>query len=199
MADRTNLESAAASYSYLKGLFSIPAGALLVLAGLTNLGWGPLGHAWIFLVAAVATAATYVPITHFYNERYGRVTPSRRQQLRVAAATALSAVAVGAGVQIDWSLDLPVNATAASFAVVMLVYYAVTSGLRTHHRIIWGGLLLAGLAPVWAGVGSDSKINVGLLLMGVTTIVAGVFDHLALVRRFGTPGGADAQNGNASA
>ncbi len=55
----------------------------------------------------------------------------------------------------------------------MLGYYAVTIGLRPHHVVIWGALLVAGLVPAWGSVGSDAKINVGLMLMGAASIVAG--------------------------
>jgi hypothetical protein len=38
---RRNLETAAASYSYLRGLFFIPAGVLFMLTALENRGVGP--------------------------------------------------------------------------------------------------------------------------------------------------------------
>ena len=99
------------------------------------------------------------------------------------------------GAQMDWFLHLPVNATAASFALIMLAYYAFIVGLRAHHMIIWGALLLAGLAPLWDG-GRETKINVGLLLMGVATIATGIFDHGALKRSFRPPTGLNLENGN---
>lgn len=196
---RKDLESAAANYWYLRGLLSIPVGFLFILAGLSNLEWGPLGHIWVFWVSVLVAGAAYLGITRYYNETYGRVTPSTRQQVRAAGATVISVVVVAGGVQIDWSLDLPVNATAASFALIMLAYYAVTVGLRAHHVIIWGALLVAGLLPVWGGVGPDSTINVGLLLVGVAMIATGIFDHGALRRSFRSAKGMNLENSNVGA
>ena len=96
----------------------------------------------------------------------------------------ISAVVVGAGVQIDWSLDLPTNSTAAGFALIMLLYYAVTVGARAHHVVIWGAVLVAGLLPVWGDVSQDTKSNIGLLVVGVAMIATGLLDHGSLKRSF---------------
>ena len=73
-----------------------------------------------------------------------------------------------------WSLDLPVNAIAVTFAVLMLITYEVGVGLKPHHVIIWGTLLVVGALPVWNG--SDPS-NIGLVLAGVAVAASGVFDH----------------------
>ncbi len=52
--ERTRLESAATDYTYLRGLFGIPIGLTFILAALGNVGWGPLDHAWVFLVCLAA-------------------------------------------------------------------------------------------------------------------------------------------------
>ncbi|MFC4610456.1 hypothetical protein ACFO9E_22010 [Streptomyces maoxianensis] len=195
--ERRNLESAAAIYYYLRGLLSIPVGAVIIFAGLGNLEWGPLRHAWVFMGCLLAAAAAYLLITRYYNENYGRVTLSTRAQTKGAVATAVSAVVVAGGVQTDWSLDLPLSLTAASFALIMVVYYAVGVGLRAHNTIICGALLAAGLVPVWGGAGADSKINLGLILAGAATIATGIFDHRALNRAFGPSVELTAGNSNA--
>jgi hypothetical protein len=84
--------------------------------------------------------------------------------------------------QADWSLDLPVNAIAVAFALIMLISYAIGIGLKRHHVIIWGALLVTGALPVWTGADPS---NVGLLLAGVAVMVSGVFDHRLFVRTFG--------------
>ena len=197
--ERKHLESAAANYSYLRGLLAIPVGFVLILAGLTNMEWGPLSDTWVFLAAMPVAGVAFLGITRYYNEHYGRVTPSRKQQVRAVVATVFSLVVVVAGIQSDWSLDLPVNGTAAAFALIMLAYYAVTTGVRAHHTIIWGSLLVTGLLPAWGNVSPDTKTNVGLLAMGAATIATGVFDHLALRRSFGPPNGLSVENSNAGA
>jgi hypothetical protein len=72
----------------------------------------------------------------------------------------------------DWSLDLPVNAIAVSFALIVLIYYAIGVGLKVHHVIIWGALLVTGALPVWNGADPS---NIGLVLAGVAVAISGVF------------------------
>ena len=96
----------------------------------------------------------------------------------------------------DWSLDLPVNAIAVTFALLMLISYAIGVGLKTHHVIVWGALLVAGALPVWNG---PDPSNIGLLLAGVAIMVSGVFDHRRFVRTFGPPRGVACENGDVAA
>ena len=195
--DRDRLQSAAAAYPYLRGLSSIPLGLLFLVAALGNWEWGPLRHDWVFVVAVLALGAVWAAINRYYNEHYGRVTPSARQQYRAAAAGLLG-VALMIGLttllrsRASWSLDLPVNPIPAAFGLLMLVYYAAVSGLRTHHLVIWGSLIVVGLVPVWDGADPS---NVGLVITGAAVVVNGVFDHLEIVRAFGSP--ATASLGNA--
>lgn len=196
--ERRKLESAAASYSYLKGLYLILLGMLFILAALTNWEVGPI---WLFPAGVVVVAAVSLPITRYYHENYGRVRPSTRQQARGAVAVVVGLlVMVGTAFllrsEAAWSLDLPVNATAASLAMVMLVSNAINVGLKAHHWIIWGALLVVGLLPVWNGADPS---NVGLVIAGVAMMVTGVFDHRLLVRTFGSAKGLNLRNGNAGA
>jgi hypothetical protein len=198
---RKNLETAAANYSYLRGLFFIPLGMLFILAALANWEVGPLRHIWAFPVAAVLVGVTCLPIAHYYNENYGRVSPSTSQQVRgaVAVLIGLAVMAGGSSLmrsQADWSLDLPVNAIAVSFAVIMLISYAIGVGLRTHHVIIWGALLVAGALPIWNGADPS---NIGLVLAGVAVMANGLFDHRLLVRTFGSSNGLNLQDSDVGA
>lgn len=199
--ERKKLESAAAEYSHLKGLFGIPAGLLAILLALGNWEWGPLRHTWVFLGAVLVLAAACLPINRHYNENYGRVTLSTRQQMRFAAVAIIGApVFFGASLlarsRADWSLDLPVNPSAALFALLMLASVAVSVGLRVHHVIIWGAVLVAGLLPVWNGADPS---NIGLVLAGVAIMATGVFDHRLLVRTFGSSKRLKLENSNAGA
>ena len=199
--ERKRLESAAANYSYLRGLFLVPGGMLIILSALGNWQWGPLRHESVFLAAVLALGVACLPIARYYNEHYGRVSASTRQQVRGAIAVVVAvAVTVGGSLlmrsRADWSLDLPVNATAVSLALVMLVSYAIGVGLKAHHVIIWGALLVAGALPVWTG---EDPSNIGLLLAGVAVMVSGVFDHRLFVRTFGSPTVPTLENSNAGA
>jgi hypothetical protein len=184
---REKLESAAAEYHYLRGLFGIPLGCLLFLSALGNWRWGPLRHDWVFLLGVLAIAAASVAINNFYGEHYGRVTLSTRQQVRAAVTVAVGAPMFFLGSLLlrsraSWSLDLPVIPIAILFALLMLATYAATVGLRTHHVIVFGALLAVGATPVWNGADPS---NIGLVLAGVATVVVGIFDHRLLVRTLG--------------
>ncbi len=171
--ERKKLESAALSYAYLRGLFGIPLGLLVILSALANWEVGPLRHIWAFPVVALALGAVCLPIARHYNEHYGRISSSARQQARASVAVLICiAVMLGGSTlmrsEASWSLDLPVNAVAISFALVMLISYAIGVGLKTHHLVIWGTLLVAGALPVWDGADPS---NIGLLMAGVAVIL----------------------------
>jgi hypothetical protein len=187
--DRDALESAAAKYSYLRGLLFIPGGLIFIVAALGNWEVGPFANAWMFVATLAALGVCALLVTRYYNDNYGRLTASPRQQVRagVAAVVAIAVMIIGSLLlrsRAEWSLDLPVNAIAVSFAVVMLISYAVGVGLRAHHVSIWGALLVAGALPVWNG---DDPSNVALVMCGVAVVVCGVFDHRLFVRTFGPP------------
>lgn len=147
-------------------------------------------------------AGTYLPIARYYNEHYGRATPSTRQNRRAAITVIIALPLIIGGSLLlssraSWSLDLPVNPTAISCAFLMLMMYAMSVGLRTHHRIVFGVLLVAGVLPVWKHAGMSG--NTGLLLAGVAIAAAGLFDHRMLVRTFGSSRGTGLEGGNAGA
>jgi uncharacterized membrane protein len=197
--ERKELETAAATNAHLRGLMSVPLGLLMVLAALGNWQVGPLRHASVFIVCAVALAAAAGLIARYYNEHYGRVRASSRQQQKTAlSVVAAPALVIGLSTLLSsnasWSLDLPLNPVAITLALVMLMTYALTVGVRKHHALIFGALLLAGLLPVWTG---DDAANVGLLAAGVTVVAAGLLDHRLLVRAFGPASGLRVEGGNA--
>jgi hypothetical protein len=198
---RRELETAAAKYSYLRGLLYLPLGGLFVLAALGNWEVGPFRHTWVFLLVALAIAAGAALVNRYYNENYGRLTPSTRQQVRAGIGLFLAVALMLGGASLlrshaAWSLDLPVNAIAVCFALVMLVSYAIGIGLETHHIVIWGTVLVAGALPVWNGADPS---NIGLLLCGAGVIVTGVFDHRLFVQTFGPPRALDYENGDVAA
>lgn len=198
---RRELETAAANYSYLRGLLYIPVGGLFVLGALGNWEVGPLRHTWVFLLVALAIGALALAISRYYTENYGRLTPSTRQQVRAGLGLVLAVALMLGGASLlrshaGWSLDLPVNAIAICFALLMLVSYAIGVGLRAHHVIIWGTVLVAGALPVWDG---PDPSNIGLLICGAGVILTGVFDHRLFVQTFGPARAIDYDNGDVPA
>ena len=197
---RKDLERAAESYSHLRGLLSVPLGALMIAAALGNWEWGPLRHAWVFLLCAAAAGAAAVALSRFYDARYGRVTSTTRNQVRVGLWTAaVAALVLGGSLlarsEASWSLDLPVNGLAATLALGLLTYFALTVGPQRHHLVVWGALLVAGLLPVWGGLSVGDTANAGLALGGAAAIVSGVLDHRLLARRLEAARGLDLSAG----
>jgi hypothetical protein len=199
--ERTKLEAAAANYTYLRGLFFLPLGVLPIVSALGNTGWGPLRSTWVFLAVLALIGVACLPINNFYNKHYGTLRASARQQARAAAAVVVAiAVVVGGSTLLrsraGWSLDLPVNATAVTISLVILLSYAAGRVLKAHHLIIWGTVLVAGAIPLWDGADPS---NIGLAIVGVGLMVNGVFDHLLFVRTFGAPAGLEGKSDDARA
>ena len=197
--ERTELETAAANYTYLRGLFFIPLGVLPIVSALGNTGWGPLRNTWVFLAVLALIGIACLPINNFYNKHYGTLRASAGQQARAAAAVVLAIVVVVGGSTLlrsraSWSLDLPVNATAVTLSLVILLSYAAGRVLKAHHLIIWGTVLVMGAIPLWDGADPS---NIGLAIVGVALMVNGVFDHLLFVRTFGPPAGLEGKGDNA--
>jgi hypothetical protein len=199
--ERTKLETAAANYTYLRGLFFIPLGVLPIVSALGNTGWGPLRNTWVFLAVLALIGIACLPINNFYNKHYGTLRASAGQQARAAAAVVLAIVVVVGGSTLlrsraSWSLDVPVNATAVTLSLVILLSYAAGRVLKAHHLIIWGTVLVVGAIPLWDGADPS---NIGLAIVGVALMVNGVFDHLLFVRTFGPPAGLEGEGDNVRA
>jgi len=193
--DRQNLERAAARYPYMQGLLFVPIGLWFMLGGLAQLIGDPMAP-WLYVFGAVAGVAAYLRIGRYYKQNYGQVTPPRSRRIRDLVATLLAVPVIIGGAILDSALNLPLNGYVAGYGVVMLLYSAGVIGLKTHHLVIWGALVLAGLMPVW-GATQQNDVPLGLPVMGLATIAAGIFDHRLLVRTYGTTGALEPHNSNA--
>jgi hypothetical protein len=184
--ERRQLEAAATHVTHLRGLLAVPLGLLFVAIGLGNLAWGPFAHDWVFVGSVAIIAGAAMLINRFYQDRYGRATLTTRQQVRLTVASfILFGAGLVGGTILDSSFDVPVSLFACSFALAMPAWFAICVGLRIHHIVIWGSLLIVGLLPVWGDL--PDKVSVAWLPIGVATIAAGLFDHRALVHTFGAP------------
>ena len=186
---REELERRAAIHAHLRGALAIPAGLLFWLAALGNEQVGPFRHDWVFLAGLAVLGGAYALIARAYRRHYGRVSPSGEQQLRSVVALVLAVALVYGGSLLlrsraGFSLDLPVNPIAVTFAIVMLASYAIGRVLRPHHAAVYGTLLAAGALPVWHG---EDPSNVALMLCGAAIIACGVLDHIAFTRAFPAP------------
>jgi hypothetical protein len=163
-------------------------GLSIPIAGITNLRDRPSGS-WLMVIAGgilLLCGTGSLLIARYYREHYGKVTPTRRRQVRHAAAVVawVAVLFVGANKYLLWSPDGPFCVFAAAFAVATLAYYAILVGLRAHHVVIWGSVLAAGLLPIWGGLGAD-RDALAMLPLGVALIASGLLDHRVLVRSFG--------------
>jgi hypothetical protein len=181
--DRDQLETTAVNYPYLRGLLAVPLGILFILSGVTNMEWVPSRLQPVLIGVAIAAAAGYVLLGRFYQRNYGRVTPRRKAATFILGNFAALVALLGGPIAID-ALNLPLNGLAISWALVVLAYYSLTIGLKRHHVVIWGAVLVAGLLPLWGDPATTNTANAGLVIAGVGAIATGIFDHRVLVHMF---------------
>jgi len=186
--ERKDVESAVAENSQLRGLLGVPLGLVAIVASLGNVQWGPFRHDWAFGLAVLALGVLALGINRYYNARFGHSTPSFQFERKMLVVVVIGAPLVFLGSLLlssraSWSLDLPVNTTAITMALMLLLVYAATVGIRVHHVVIFGTLLVVGAIPVWERGGMSG--NSGLWLAGVAIIISGLLDHRLLVQRFG--------------
>jgi len=165
---------------------------MIILVGVSNLQRRP-GAPVLLGVVAGGLALSWVAcrlIARYYREHYGEVTPTKRRTQRHAVALVawVAVLFVGGSKFLFWSPDSPVCVYAAAFALATLVYYAILVGLRTHHVVIWGSLLVVGLLPVWGGLGLD-RDPVAMMVAGLALMASGLLDQRLLGRAFGSPTG----------
>lgn len=195
--ERNQLEAAAATNHYLRGLVALPLGIVLISSALGNMKWGPFRPLWVVPVAIVLAGTAYLLIVRSYNQNYGRVTLQSHPR-RVARGFLAMAVMVGGPILVQ-VLNLPVNGFGIAWGVVALGYYSVTVGLRPHHVAIWGLVVVASLVPLWGDPRTTDTPNVGLLMVGVAMLATGYFDHRLLVETFGPAGDLDFEDTRAGA
>ena len=193
--DRNSLLAAGPTYTYLRGLLAVPIGIAFLLAGATYLELGPFGSLWVFWGGALACLAAGIAVDRYYRRHYGRVTPPRESRVKDAVWTVFGVVALIGFAVLDSIFELPVNGYVLAYALMMFGYIATSIGVKLRHAVVWGALLLAGLLPVWNGV---DEISVGLLPMGIATVIGGLLDHSVFVANLG-PSRMGAGNGNVGA
>jgi hypothetical protein len=183
--DRKQLERTAASNHYLRGLLALPVGMVLVVSALGNVSWAVFRELWVVPVCWAVAAAVYLALFRYYNDAYGRMQP--RFTTRATVGMAAAVAVMGGGPALVQALDLPFNGIALAWAVVALAYYGLTVGLRPHHLVIWGAVVVVALVPLWGDPRTTNTANVGLVLVAAAVMVHGVLDHQLLVRTFGSP------------
>ena len=87
-----------------------------------------------------------------------------------------------------WSPDGPQCIYASAFALATLAYYAILVGLRPHHLVIWGAVFVAGLLPIWGGLGVD-RDALAMIPLGIAAMLSGLLDQRVLARSLAVPTG----------
>ena len=181
--DRKTLESAATRVTNLRGLLGIPGGLLFMAVGLGNLGWGPFSHDWFFIVVVLALVMSFAYINRYYDQHYGRATlTSKREITNQALNGVFFGLGLVGGILLDFNFDVPISLFTICFALAMFGWYAVAIGLKAHHFVIWGALLIIGLIPMWGSL--DDQTSVAWLPIGAAAIICGLMDHLTLARSY---------------
>jgi hypothetical protein len=185
--DRQLLESAGAAYpqTHVQGLYAVPFGLVMCVVAMSNLEEPPGGAAVIALIGVLA-AATVAGVALYYRQRFGTVTPTRDRQRRTVLGAAAGFAVFVAADQFGRSIAGPpprdLVTVPAAWALGMLVFYLIAGDLKRHHFLVWGALAGAGLLPMWGD--GDSQDATAYLGVGAALAVAGVIDHLILVRTF---------------
>jgi hypothetical protein len=177
MMDTMELAAVAGRYHALRGLLMVPAGVLLIGAGVFNMG--SASTAPYFVVVVVLSCIGYLLVDRYYRTTFGAVRATTGATVRVVVHTIAGAVLIGIGITIDGQLDLPITAYGLAFAISLLVYYRVLVGLRLDHWLVLGALAVLSVIPVWGRL--DDKASMAMVLIGTTTIVLGLLDHRDLM------------------
>jgi len=189
---RKTLESTAANYPYLQGLWAIPFGLGTILAGFSNLQNRPAEPVTLAILAVGVGVSLLISwrIARYYRDHYGSVTPTRDRMIRqgIAIVAWVVILFVGANQFLFWSPDSVMCVYASAFALATLAYYAILVGLRPHHVLVWGAVFVAGLLPIWGTLGAD-RDPLAMIPLGLTLIVSGILDQRLLARSLATAGG----------
>ena len=168
----------------------IPLGIGMILAGLSNLQDRPTGIAALVLILGGLglAGATSLLIGRYYRDHYGSVRPTRDRTIRQALALVAWIVVlfIGANQALFWTPDGPRCIYASAFALATLTYYAILTGLRPHHLVIWGAVFVAGLLPVWGGLGAD-RDALAMIPLGLAAMLSGLLDQRILSRSLPVP------------
>jgi hypothetical protein len=182
--ERRELERSAARITYLRGLLAVPFGGLLLASAAGNREWGPYRNGGVFIATVLVLAGLAWAIWRWYDEHYGSVRLTQGNQARLTAVSfTCFGIGLSLGAFLDAKLDWSISPSIVLFSLAMLVWFATCVGLRPDSIAVWVVLLAVGLLPVWDVADPTS---VAWVPIGVAVVVAGLLDHLALQRRYGT-------------
>jgi hypothetical protein len=158
---------------------------MIIFAGISNLEERPTTPLLIGIFAVFVAVSLLVSrlIERHYRTHHGEVTPSAtsRRKNVIAFVAWVAVLFIGANRFLFWSPDSRYCVFAVALALATFAYYAILTGPRMHHIAIWGAIAVAGLLPIWGGLGED-RDPVAMVILGVGLIASGLLDQRFLVR-----------------
>jgi len=176
-----------ANYFFWQGLRWVPIGAALLLLSLQPGKLLPFVHGAAILVAAAIFAialAISSRIGRWYRRNFGAVRGestmhARRNLLKWTVFFPMLAMAE----VLDCLWRPPILLSGLAWAVAIVAYWASTGRGRDHYIVISGAFAVSTFAPLVLGPGSViQRMRFLVALIGLVYVVAGVLDHLALLR-----------------
>lgn len=186
----------ATNYYNLQGLRTVPLSILLVLVCLWANGLQyPISiQSWLILaLEVVISIVLFYAIDRYYMRAFGRVkrTPeSRRLEWLVSSVGGILALAA---FWLDNSFKLPLSLIGLIFGAGMLADYIRITWLVKGRYLLYypiGAVLmvvvsllpLLGLPDWWHTLGIKAQIFAIPMIIGIYSIIAGIWGHLFLVR-----------------
>jgi len=182
-----NPRSPEACWYDIRGLEIVPVGLWFLVSAAGVVGWWPwfeMGRPISHILGLGLALALSRLIGAYYKRTFSQIqrVPSIHPGAWLAAFSAIMLVAI----VVDWSMKLPVSLVALTTAA-FCVYLSMRGEFRKRYALI--AVLFVGLSllplllevplsdPVYGSGGVLFKLVVGLSL-----IIGGIFDHLLLVR-----------------
>ena len=190
--ERRQLESTAADYPYLQGLWMIPLGIGIIVAGVSNLQSRPTGIGALALILgglAIAGSASLL-IARYYRDHYGSVTPTRDRTIRQAVAIVawIAILFVGANQALFWAPDGP---SASTPRPSRSRPWPITRSSSACGRTTSSSGVLSswpGSSPIWGGLGVD-RDPLAMIPLGLAAMISGLLDQRVLARSLAVPTG----------
>ena len=183
---------AAANYSNLQGLKSIPVGLLLLAVSLwANLPSGPNRNLALPLILLLLMGVLYACIAGYYRRTLGWARPSKSyRRIEILFATAFSALAL-LGFVIDTSGLTSFSTLGIVFALGLLADYLrfnwpIKGKFLSYYPLMSLLLVAASIGPamffpnIWRELGFVDPMLGILSLVGVLIILIGLLGHIFL-------------------
>ncbi|MFZ5885400.1 MAG: hypothetical protein ACOYYI_16655 [Chloroflexota bacterium] len=194
MKDRyAQIQFIAANYLRLQGLRMVPIGLLVLFTGIwNNSRQGDLSGP---ILSFVGIAALYWLIDLYYNQVFGRVTPTPAQhKVELIVSITFSILAILSFV-LDSAKILPISMLGVTLAGALAVdFWQATRSVRGEAFALFPEMLVSAIVifivsilPIfgitwWEAFGFKAQVEGMLAFDGIVLIVAGMWGHLRIRR-----------------